>query len=120
MDPVKARQTLERREHALAEKNLSLWRRATDDAERILRKIVADYAPLRVWQWGSLLEPDMFREGSDIDFAVEGVPDAPTWFRLLGDAMDLTDFPLDIVQLEKIAPEFADMIRMKGKVVYER
>ena len=120
MDTIKARQTLERRERELVAENHVLWKRASADAERILEKITAGYDLVRVWQWGSVLEPEMFRKGSDIDFAVEGVPDAPTWFRLLGDAMDLTDFPLDIVQLEKIAPEFADIIRMKGKVVYER
>jgi hypothetical protein len=34
--------------------------------------------------------------------------------------MKLTRFSLDIVQIEKIEPEFADSIRQSGKVVYER
>jgi hypothetical protein len=38
---------------------------------------------------------------------------------LLGDAMALTRFRVDIVQLERIEPEFAELIRLKGKVVYE-
>jgi len=36
------------------------------------------------------------------------------------DAQALRRFPLDIVQLEKIAPEYADDIRQHGKMVYER
>jgi hypothetical protein len=39
---------------------------------------------------------------------------------LLGEAQDMTRFPLDIVQLEKIAPEHAEDIRQHGKLIYER
>lgn len=43
----------------------------------------------------------------------------PSAYRLLGDAMALTRFRVDIVQLERIEPEFAELIRLKGKVLYE-
>jgi hypothetical protein len=33
--------------------------------------------------------------------------------------MEMTKFPLDIVQLEKIEPEFAELILLKGKIIYE-
>ena len=92
---------------------------ATKDFDRIVRMIVEKYRPRRIVQWGSLLRPDHFDEHSDIDIATEGILDAETWFALLGDAMELTRFPLDIVQLEKIEPEFAAQILRKGKVVYE-
>ncbi|KKW37445.1 MAG: hypothetical protein UY86_C0008G0002 [Candidatus Adlerbacteria bacterium GW2011_GWB1_54_7] len=42
------------------------------------------------------------------------------FFALPGDAMQMTGFPLDIVQLEKIEPEFAEIILSKGKIIYER
>jgi|WetSurMetagenome_2_1015567.scaffolds.fasta_scaffold173139_2 hypothetical protein len=35
-------------------------------------------------------------------------------------AMNLTRFKLDIVQIEKMEPEFADAVRESGKLVYER
>jgi len=38
----------------------------------------------------------------DYDIAMEGIPDAETYFRMIGEADELTDFPLDIVQIEKI------------------
>ena len=81
--------------------------------------IIGRYSPNRIVQWGSLLNPDQFDESSDIDIAVEGVTDADRYFALLGDAMALTRFRVDIVQLERIEPEFAELIRLKGKVVYE-
>jgi predicted nucleotidyltransferase len=78
------------------------------------------YRPVRIYQWGSLLHPERFDENSDIDLATEGITDAETFFNLLGEAMALTGFSLDIVQIEKIEPEFADAIRHSGKVIYER
>lgn len=118
MDIAKARQHLDRREQERAEENHALWAQAKADADLILEKMKT-FSPKRIWQWGSVLHPEQFRRGSDIDFAVEGIPDAETWFRLLGDVMELTSFSLDIVELDKIAPEFSELIRMKGKVVYE-
>jgi predicted nucleotidyltransferase len=73
-----------------------------------------------VYQWGSLIDGSHFSEISDIDIAVEGIRTADKYFALLGDAMVMTEFPLDIVQLEKIDPEFRKQIMIRGKLVYER
>ena len=35
-------------------------------------------------------------------------------------AESMTEFPLDIVEIEKISPAHADSIRSKGRLVYER
>jgi len=93
---------------------------ASHDASSIVKRIIEIAAPTRIYQWGSLLRPESFREYSDIDIALEGVLDAETFFRILAEAERLTKFPLDIVQLEKIEPEFADDIRQRGTLVYER
>jgi len=93
---------------------------ASADCRAIVDMIVKRYHPTRIIQWGSLLSPGQFKEYSDIDLAVEGITEAEIFFKLLGDAMQLTRFPLDIVQMEKIEPEFAESIMQKGKVVYER
>ncbi len=82
--------------------------------------IARNYNPRRIYQWGSLLRPGAFKPYSDIDIAIEGVTDAERFFGLLGEVQTLSRFPLDIVQLEKIAPEYADDIRRHGKIVYER
>ena len=108
------------REREWARANSERQRRAMKDAAAIIRMLVRDYRPVRVWQWGSLLRPNAVRDYSDIDIAMEGVANAERFFELLGKAAAMTTFPLDIVQLEKIAPEHAADIRRKGKLVYER
>ncbi|GAB4222294.1 MAG: hypothetical protein Kow009_14040 [Spirochaetales bacterium] len=110
---------VDQRQKARQERWRMLHRQAFQDAEKILRLITEKYHPRRVIQWGSVLHPEQFRDYSDIDFAVEGIPDAETFFRLVGEAESLTRFPLDLVQWEHLEPPFQDLILSKGKVVYE-
>ena len=120
IDIVKARKTLElklEKERSLA---LNRYNQAVLDADAIIQCIKTEYAPQKIYQWGSLLHPERFHEYSDIDIAIEGITDAETYFRLLADAMKHTHIALDIVQIEKIEPEFAALIRQSGKIVYER
>lgn len=98
---------------------LELHRQAAGDSERIIRFIVEKYRPKRIIQWGSLLKPEQFRDYSDIDLALEGIPDAETFFQLTAEIEKLTSFPLDVVQWEHLQPEFREVILRKGKVVYE-
>jgi predicted nucleotidyltransferase len=120
VDPKAAREFLERKEAGTFAANRRLFARATRESESIIRMIIDKYAPSRVYQWGSLLEPERFTGISDIDIAVEGIETAEEFFSLYRDAELMASFSLDIVQMEKIAPEFADIIRMKGKLVHER
>ena len=114
-----ARQKLLDREQKTRRQNAELQRQAASDASDIVALIARQYQPRRIYQWGSLLRPGDFKPYSDIDIAIEGITDAERFFALLGDAQKLTRFPLDIVQLEKIVPEYADDIRRHGKLVYE-
>ena len=84
------------------------------------RMLIEKYHPTRILQWGSLLDKGAFSARSDIDIAIEGVCAAADMFEIYGMAMEMTRFPVDIVQMEKIEPEFAEIIRTKGRVVYER
>ena len=96
------------------------FERAKKDCEKIVSDIIAEYAPHRIWQWGSLLNRKFFTEKSDIDIAVEGLPTPSEIFDILAHAEEITDFPLDIIELEKIEPEFSELIKRKGKCIYER
>jgi len=96
------------------------FKKAWHDFDTIVTHIINEYNPKRIIQWGSLLERRQFTELSDIDIAVEGIESAETMFKLYGFILDTSDFPVDIVQLEKIAPEFAEIIKEKGRVIYER
>ena len=82
--------------------------------------IIAQFSPERIYQWGSVLREGAFREYSDIDIALEGVTDAAAFFQILKQAEACTSFPVDVVQLETIEPEFAHSIRNHGVLVYER
>ena len=120
IDARACRRALDDRLLAKRRDNRRLWGQATRDADALIECIVRDYQPERIIQWGSVINAERFDTRSDIDIAVEGDFDAETWFRMLGDLWAMTKFPLDIVDLKHIEPEFADIIRLKGKVVYER
>ena len=92
---------------------------ARRDFDRIVEHIAETYAPRRVYQWGSLLDFSRFSEISDIDIALEGIGGPEEFFAILGDAMKMTDFPLDILEIEKLDIETADRIRGRGMLVYE-
>ena len=96
------------------------FERAWQDARAIIALLISKYRPERIYQWGSLLDRRRFWERSDIDIGVEGILTAAEFFGLCGEADQLTSMPLDLIALEKIEPEFAEMIRTKGKLVYER
>jgi len=115
-----ARQRLRDRERARAERLEVNRLRAGADCRAIVDMIVKECRPVRVYQWGSVLRPNGFRDYSDIDIAVEGIGDAQLFFEILGQASKMTSFPVDLVQMEKVAPEYAEEIRQYGKVVYER
>ena len=117
---AEARAFLQKREQQREGRRRRRYQQARRDAERIVHLIIEKYAPQRIYQWGSLLSPERFGEISDIDIAVEGLAGPERYFQLLGEADELTEFPLDLVELERIHPLHAEGIRRKGKLVYER
>jgi predicted nucleotidyltransferase len=110
------RERQERRRGELEER-LALARK---DFDRIVDHIARTYQPKRIWQWGSLIDGHHFSERSDIDIALEGITDPKTFFAILGDAMDMSTLPVDVVQIETIHPAYADSIRSRGRIVYEQ
>ena len=119
-DYKRARQFLERKEQ---EREIFLderYNQACIAFQKIVKIIIEGYNPKRIYQWGSLLNRKHFSEISDIDIAVEGVTSAEEIFKLYGEIIKITHFSVDLIQLEKIEPEFAELIKEKGKVVYER
>jgi predicted nucleotidyltransferase len=95
-------------------------RMAQHDRDVIVSAIVRDHKPLRVYLWGSLINDRHFSERSDIDIALEGITGPAELSDIRGSAEKLTDFPLDIVAIEHVHPAYAEYIRRRGKVAYER
>lgn len=93
---------------------------ATRDFDAICQMIIRDFQPTAIYQWGSLLDRKKFSGISDIDIAVEGITDAQDYFTLLRRADEMTEFPVDIVQLEKIHPLHCEMIIKKGVQIYRK
>ena len=106
------------RERILESERKAKLKEAQRDFQRIADMIVNKYQPKRLYQWGSLLHDENFRDYSDIDIAVEGIVKAETYFEMYGEAERMTRFPLDLVEMEKIHPLYADSIRRIGRLVY--
>ncbi len=92
---------------------------AVHDCAMIIDYIVANHHPACIWQWGSLLDRRKFTEVSDIDLAIEGLTAPGQIFDILRYAESVTDFPVDIIELDKIELEFIEIIRMRGRIIYE-
>lgn len=119
IDLAAVRAFLENKEKIRTEQLDRKFKQATEDCGRIVEKIKKSYAPRRIWQWGSLLDRRRFSEISDIDLALEGVSGPGEFFEILGEAMKMTDFPVDLVELEKVGDENAQYIRETGRLIYE-
>ena len=106
----------EKRQAVLEQRFRHAWR----DFDAIVEHLIARHAPRRIWQWGSLLDRKRFSEISDIDIAVEGLTGPQEFFAVLGEAREMTAFPLDILEIESAGETNADYIRKTGRLVYEQ
>jgi predicted nucleotidyltransferase len=119
-DVEAARRGFVRRSAVYRERLSVMAQGAQADFCRIKDMLIEVYHPRRIYQWGSLLHPERFQEISDIDIAVEGWEDPMTGLHALDAACQLTRFPVDLVELERIHPAHADTIRNEGRLVYDR
>jgi len=100
-------------------RNYKLFLQAEKDAESII-EMIKGYNPDKIYQWGSLLDVEQFDINSDIDIAVEGLASAEIFFELYGRAEKMTEFSLDLVEMEKINEMNRESISTNGRVVYEK
>ena len=119
VDPAQTIAFLRRREAARQRGLDERFETAWEEFHRIVEMIAGEFAPYRIWQWGSLLHRHRFCERSDdIDIALEGLGAAERLFQVYARAEELSTFPLDIVELERIEPEYAHLIRTTGRLVH--
>ncbi len=119
-DIEKARENLRKRDKTRRKNLAERLGEAKNDRERIIAMLIEKYRPARIYTWGSIDKENTFSEISDIDIALEGLVDPMEGLHALGDAEELTAFPVDIVELERIHPSHAENIRKRGRLVYER
>ncbi len=120
VDINKSKEFLQNKQRKRKESLDLIYKKYTTDFQKIVEMIIEKYKPEKIYQWGSLIDKTKFSEFSDIDVALEGIQDAETFFNLLADAEDMTEYPVDIVELEKIHSLHKEMIIKNGKLVYER
>ena len=68
-DIEEARENLRKRRERTAKEREKLFLKATADCEAIIGMITQQFKPRRIYQWGSLLQKEMFTDYSDIDIA---------------------------------------------------
>ena len=118
VEPADTVAFLQRREASRQRELDARFDAAWSEFDSIVEMIVREFAPRRVWQWGSLLDRRRFSTRSDIDIAVEGLGHAERLFELYARAEALTVFPLHVVELERIETEYARLIRDTGRLVH--
>jgi predicted nucleotidyltransferase len=119
-DIQKAREFIQKKRANILRERHQRFEKAWHDFDNIVALLIKRYDLKQIYQWGSLLNEKYFSEISDIDIAVEGVKSAEQYFQMIGEAMELTDFPLDLVDIEKVDPVYAEGIRKRGRLIYER
>jgi predicted nucleotidyltransferase len=119
-DIQKAKKHFESREEK-KRRELELMRtKALEELNRIVQMLIRKYNPRRIYSWGYVHKPGSFSRVSDIDIAVESLAGPLEGLHAQGDAEELTGFPVDLVELERIHPLHAETIRTRGKLLYER
>jgi uncharacterized protein len=94
-------------------------RQALDTAVRCSQILIQRFGARRVYVFGSVVDPERFHEGSDLDLAVEGLPVDRTYWRALVDlwAELPNGIKLDLVPLEEASPALASRIQAEGELL---
>ena len=93
---------------------------AQRDAAWIISSIAEEYRPRRIYQWGSLVHTERFREISDIDIAIEGMScDEQVLASIRSRADSMTDLHVDLVVMERLERGRANLIRRFGRVAWQ-
>jgi predicted nucleotidyltransferase len=97
-----------------------LAREARARLEPMCARLVQRYGVRRIWLFGSLAE-GAFREGSDIDLAVEGLPGGSALFRAGVELEEIAcPFPVDLVPLEEARPSLREKVLSRGTLLHDR
>jgi len=90
-----------------------------ETAQKCAQWLADKYAVRTVYLFGSVAWPERFHADSDLDLAVEGLPDEK-FIRALTELWRLLPpgRELNLVPLEAAFPELAERVRREGMVLY--
>ena len=101
----------ERRDQASERQCEELFRRLED-----LDELWSAYGLRRVWVFGSLLTPERFAAGSDVDILVEGA--GSRVFQLAAEVERRLKWPVDLLDVELAGARLLERVRARGKIIY--
>jgi predicted nucleotidyltransferase len=116
-DRVHERERERRRREAQEAAQRRLVNKAQRAANQVIKHVIAEYEPEKIYQAGSLVDSDRFTEISDIDIAISGLQpeeleEISQW------AEEKSSFPVDILDLDRAEQVHIESITGKGKRVY--
>lgn len=114
VQPAQMREYFDKKAAERQTRNEELRLQAIKDADAIIAMIIDKYNPKTIYQWGSVLKPNAFSPISDIDIAIEGLNSVENFFALVNEADEMTRFPVDIVEVEHVMPEYLALIKKYG------
>ena len=92
--------------------------KAVREAKNLKDILVKEFPVEKVVLFGSVLETGRFREDSDIDIAVAGLP-KKLYFKALARLMMESNFEVDLKPIEDVSELLRQRIQ-KGKIIYEK
>lgn len=92
--------------------------KAVREAKHLKDILVKEFPVEKVVLFGSVLETGRFREDSDIDIAVAGLP-KKLYFKALARLMMESNFEVDLKPIEDVSELLRQRIQ-KGKIIYEK
>mgnify|MGYP000745874595 CR=1 FL=1 len=90
--------------------------RAWESARRIAACLRGEFGATRVLVFGSLARQGRFDQWSDIDIAVSGIA-ARDFYAAVARALGLSEFQLDVVDLEDCAASLREIISREGVAI---
>jgi len=92
----------------------NLYEKAWNKARIISAILKNKYAVKKVFVFGSLTDPELFDENSDIDIAVEGI-DEELFYKAMGDIISkIGTFKVDLVDFNDCKKTIFDAIKREG------
>jgi predicted nucleotidyltransferase len=107
------RATVRRRQAEQEQQQQARQQRGWQVAREAAQVLKQEFGAQQVWLFGSLLDVQRVRAESDIDLAIAGLPD-DRYLAAVARLLDLSDFSVDLVQLEHASPRIRQMIEQKG------
>ncbi|MBN1983890.1 MAG: hypothetical protein JW795_20325 [Chitinivibrionales bacterium] len=86
-------------------------------AKQCALMLVQTFSVTRVIVFGSLLKEESFDDCSDIDLAVEGLPDY-FFIKAITACMEHSSFSIDLIPLENASPDLRQYILENGRTLF--